>query len=83
MTPTITPGERVHHWQIIAVDGRRVTAQCRCGQVRIVALDELQSGVRTSCGCLPASAAHQRAVREAKADHERQRLRNWRLERGR
>jgi len=73
-------GERIHHWQIVAIDGRRVTAQCRCHQIRIVAIDDLLSGIRTSCGCSP-SPGHQRAEREARQEQERRRDRDWRPQR--
>jgi hypothetical protein len=81
----IKAGDHLHHWKIIAIDGRRVTAMCVCHQIRIVAIEDLQSGVRTSCGCMPTPRAYNRAALET---HQEQRRRknftNWqRLERGR
>jgi hypothetical protein len=80
---TIVPGDRVHHWMIIAINGRRVTARCRCHQIRIVAVEDLLSGVRTSCGCAPPAPEHRQALNEAQAQRQRLRNFNWRLERGR
>jgi hypothetical protein len=40
-------------WTAVRTDqtGRRVTVICRCGIVRLVALDALLSGASTGCGC--------------------------------
>jgi hypothetical protein len=84
MTPnSITPGDHIHHWTIIAVDGRRVTAQCKCHQVRIITIEDLFSGVRTSCGCRPAPKEYNDAAYEARQERQRRRNFSWKLERGR
>jgi hypothetical protein len=59
---TIAPGNRIHHWMIIAINGRRVTARCRCNQIRIVTIEDLLSGVRGSCGCAPPKPEHRRSL---------------------
>ena len=39
------PGAHIHHWQIIAVDGRRCVARCRCHAIRTIATEDLLSGI--------------------------------------
>ena len=75
------PGQRIHHWTIVSVAGRRVTAQCRCKTIRIVTLDALLDGTCSSCGCSTPSLQKLRAVREAKEEQKRQRERDWRPQR--
>ena len=82
----LTPGETLFHWRVIEVDptGKRVTAQCRCGQIRVIATADLLAGTRTSCGCRPAPAGHGIARREAREQGQRQRQYfDWLPERGR
>jgi hypothetical protein len=76
--PTIMPGDRLHHWRIISVDGRRVTARCRCHQVRIIAVEDLLSGVRSSCGCAPPAREHRGAFSDARQERKRRRDFDWR-----
>jgi hypothetical protein len=78
--PTITPGARVHHWLIVAVDGRRATCRCRCGEVRVIALDALADGHCTSCGCSTPTPEKMKALREDYKDQKRRKNFNWRIE---
>jgi hypothetical protein len=64
-TPIPKPGQKIHHWTVIAIDGRRATVQCRCRQIRIVAIESLQSGAIKSCGCSQSPEEKRRAIREA------------------
>ena len=79
----IQPGAHLYHWLIISVDGRRVTARCRCHEMRTIAIEDLQNGIRTSCGCLPPSSPTNRALREAREEHRRRRAFDWSPENGR
>jgi hypothetical protein len=79
----IKSGDRVHNWQIIAVDGRRATCRCRCGEIRIIAVDALAEGHCTSCGCSTPTPQKMAALREGYKDQKRRRDFSWRLERGR
>jgi hypothetical protein len=78
---TIAPGERIHHWTIISVNGRQATARCRYHQVRIVTIEDLLSGVRTSCGCAPPAREHRQAFNDARQEQSRRRDFGWRRER--
>ena len=80
---SIKSGEHLFDWQIVSVSGRRVTARCRCHQIRIVAIEDLVSGSITSCGCGTPSAQKLHALREAKQEKQRLHNFNWKLERGR
>ncbi len=83
---TITPGQRIHHWRIVSIDktGRRATAVCACHQTRVVAVEDLISGARASCGCKPPPWGTGQARREAQQEHQRQRQYfDWLPERGR
>jgi hypothetical protein len=81
--PIPKPGDHLFNWKIITVDGRRVTARCRCHQIRVVVIEDLLSGAVTSCGCGTPSAQKLHALREAKQEQQRRKNFNWRLERGR
>ena len=76
---TPQPGQKIHHWRVITVDGRRVVASCRCGTIRTVTLDALLDGTCSSCGCSAPTPQRVRAVQEAKADERRQRAHDWRI----
>jgi hypothetical protein len=82
---TIAAGARARYWQILLVDptGKRATCRCRCGEIRLVAVVDLQSGASSSCGCLLLSPVQRRAISEAKAEQQQRRNHDWRLERGR
>jgi hypothetical protein len=80
--PKLAPGERLYHWQIVAVDGRRVTARCHCHQIRIVAIEDLLSGARSSCGCSPPLRGHGQYTAQQHRRRSRE-LFDWRPERGR
>jgi hypothetical protein len=54
-TSVISAGQRIGHWLVIVVNGRRATVRCRCGQIREVALDALIDKSSVSCGCSPLS----------------------------
>jgi hypothetical protein len=78
---TLVPGQSLYHWRIVEVDptGKRVTAQCRCGQIRIIAAEDLLSGARRSCGCQPRPSGLHRAQRTAREQQQRHRqLFEWR-----
>jgi hypothetical protein len=82
----LTPGQSLYGWRIVEIDptGKRVAAQCRCGQIRIIAAEDLLSGARRSCGCRPAPAGHDIARMRAREQHQRSREHfDWRPERGR
>jgi hypothetical protein len=82
-TTTIKAGDRLHHWHIISVDGRRATARCRCHQIRIVAIEDLLAGTRTSCGCRPLAPARNKEIHEARQERKRRQNFDWQPERGR
>jgi hypothetical protein len=83
----VTPGARVGHWRVLGLDGhRRATCQCRCGNIRVLAVDALASGASTSCGCAPPTAEAARKARVEAEQHRRVRelnLKNWRPSRDR
>jgi hypothetical protein len=60
-------------WTVRSVDesGRRAWAICRCGVVRQLALEALQSGESQSCGCINSRStrAAQRPCAEAGDGH--------------
>jgi hypothetical protein len=81
---TIIPGQRVHHWKIVDIDsvGKRATAQCQCGQIKIIAIEDL--AIRTSCGCKPRPSGLNRAQRAEREQQQRRRqIFDWLPERGR
>jgi hypothetical protein len=78
-SPTLQPGQRVHHWQIVSVNGRRVVAQCRCREIRTITLDSLLSGECSSCGCSTPTEQKVKAIREAKEEMSRRRDLDWRI----
>lgn len=81
----IIPGQRVGHWQVISIDeaGKRATVQCRCREIRVIAIEALQDGTSTSCGCSWPTAEGHRTLSEARREQQRRKIFNWRLERGR
>jgi hypothetical protein len=71
-------GAKIGFWTVVNVIGRRATCQCRCGVIRVVAIDALQSGSSTSCGCAPITSAQSEALRrEAEQQQRRRELRRW------
>jgi hypothetical protein len=81
--PSLVPGQRLHHWQIVSIDNRRVTARCRCGEIKTIAVESLIEGHCTSCGCSTPTPAKMQALREGYEDQKRRKNFSWRLERGR
>lgn len=69
------PGDRCGAWLVLAVDGRRVFAQCACGVRRWLAADALAPG--SSCGCAPAPDLR-RAIKADAEQRQRRRARDWR-----
>jgi hypothetical protein len=63
MSPLLT---QYGHWTVVGADetGKRITCRCRCGAVHVVALDALDDGTSSSCGCRPLSR-RQRSNRAA------------------
>jgi hypothetical protein len=69
-------------WEILKVEGRVALAKCRCGVVRQMALEALQSGASDNCGCMnsrttrmpqrPSSFAGEVASLEARGGRKRQ-----------
>jgi hypothetical protein len=52
----IVAGQKFGHWHALVIDGKRTTAMCRCGTVRVLSTDELVNGtIVSSCGCAPTS----------------------------
>ena len=78
-------GRRFGHWQILSIDntGKRATCCCACGQVRVVAVTDLQSGDSQSCGCAPLSKTQKWTIHEERMRQRAQRLHDWRIENGR
>jgi hypothetical protein len=76
----IEPGYRVGHWEVLSTDtnGKRITCRCSCGQIRVVAIDDLRSG---ACRCARPSWEHRAAFREAQVQQQRQRDLDWRRRR--
>jgi hypothetical protein len=76
---TLVVGQQFGEWTIIGIDGKRAGCRCRCGAIRILAVDAIESGsVAPSCGCI-VSREQAAAMRDEAL--ERQRLRdqkNWR-----
>jgi|AmaraimetFIIA100_FD_contig_101_312356_length_1769_multi_4_in_0_out_0_4 hypothetical protein len=63
-------GDRIGYWEIIGIDNSRKRAACccRCGTVRTIAIEVLQSGASESCGCaLPSKALSQALKTEVAA----------------
>ena len=73
-------GKRFGHWMVITVTGRRATCQCRCGTIRVISIDALESGnAPSSCGCSRMPSKEIEKLRDEKAEWERQRdLKDWR-----
>jgi hypothetical protein len=57
-------------WTLQQVDetGRRAWVSCRCGTVRQISLEALQSGASQSCGCLNLPETRQPLRRSSFAD---------------
>ena len=55
MTTALVPGSWVGDWHIVTTDGKRVSAVCRCGTVRLMGAEALADGsAAKSCGkCTP------------------------------
>ncbi len=73
-------------WTVVCLDvtKRRATCQCRCGAIRIVAVEALENGVSTSCGCVAMTRERIQAMKDETAARRRQREQNvdWRPEGG-
>ncbi len=49
---TIVPDMKIGCWRVLAVNDRRVTAQCQCGSIRILSAPALlDKSASMSCGC--------------------------------
>lgn len=66
-------GMKFGHWTVAAANDRTATAVCRCGNVRVIAVEALVSGASTSCGCQPPSDA----IRRDEAEQRRRRDLKW------
>ena len=76
---TITTGARFGSLTVISTDplGRRIACECVCKRLCVIAADELASGSRTSCGCLPLSPIHRQAFHTERLAHARRREFAW------
>lgn len=74
---------QIGHWRILNITHKRALARCRCGAVHEVSVAALEDGTSTSCGCARPTTPRIHAIHEAKKERERQKLFNWKLERGR
>ena len=82
-----TKGTVFGAWVIIGAEGRRAWVRCRCGTMRQMALEALQSGESQSCGCLnlrstrqplrSSSFADEVATVEARSGRKRQYGSGW------
>jgi hypothetical protein len=54
-------------WTLIRLDGtaKRALCRCRCGTIREVALDALETGASKSCGCFLSAKPQRRAADRA------------------
>ena len=77
-TSSIAPGQKIHFWTVISSDGKRITVRCRCGEVRIITAEAIQSGTQTSCGCTRSFAPKKQARQEAQQELRRRRIFDWR-----
>lgn len=76
---TITTGARFGSLTVISTDplGRRVACECICKKLLLVGAGELASGLRTSCGCQPASPLNRAAYQAARLATAREREFAW------
>lgn len=81
--PSIAPDQTFGHWRVLSIAHRRALCRCRCGQVHEVAIEVLEDGTSSSCGCAAPSRPANRAINEARQERQRLRNFNWKLERGR
>jgi hypothetical protein len=51
--------------------GRRIACRCRCGRLVSVAIEDLESGAVTNCGCSRPSWKHQTQMRELAIERQR------------
>jgi len=80
----IAPGAHFGHWLIVAVQGRRATAQCRCGAFRQLPVVSIADGYApSSCGCSARTPAERNAMRREIGEHQqrREQQRLWKGER--
>jgi hypothetical protein len=69
------------HWVEISADptGKRIAVRCICSRVLTVALDALESGESSSCGCRPPTGQqHRSRAAEAEARQRAALLGDWR-----
>ena len=58
--------QKVFHWRVVKIDGRRTTCVCQCGTARILNTDELENRTAVqSCGCSPVSAEEFQQMKKA------------------
>lgn len=78
----LVPGASFGHWRIVAVQGRRATAQCHCGAIRQLPIASIADGsAPSSCGCAPRTRAEEDGLRREASEH-RQRCEQRRLWKG-
>ena len=66
----MTPGTKFNHWTIVVIQGRRATAQCRCGAIRQLYVASLLDGsASSSCGCAPRTASERTALLREEAEY--------------
>lgn len=50
----VEPGFMIHHWTVVAVDGRAAVCRCACGRIKTLSVDAIEgNSVVPSCGCQP------------------------------
>jgi hypothetical protein len=78
--PDDLAGRRFAAWTSLGADAtcKRIVCRCRCGAVRQVAIEALQSGQSLSCGCSPLSLRQHRALRDEAEQRQRLAAVDWR-----
>jgi len=73
--------QRYAHWSLLNyLPGRRALARCRCGTVRQLSVDAIESGTAAeSCGCVaPSKQQRQAQLAEMVESARRNMLHDWR-----